>query len=209
MKIAGIIIAILLLVWIGWSYFGTRNIERPTITSVNQLSGGVIEIKVASMIQASVIATWSQSDAIQNGFRQLAGYIFGDNKTKQPVAMTAPVAIEKSNTTIAMTAPVAAQQQWDKYRVSFMMPSKYTLSTLPESTNNNISFEQIPAKEYYVRKFGGYANEARAQKQLAAFLDALQAQNISVSSEPILNQYNDPRTMPLMRKNEWRIEKTY
>lgn len=207
MKTVAIIIVILLLARVGWSYFGTRSVEKPQITSTTALSGGVSLVEVAPMIQASVVVTWSQSEAIQNGFRQLAGYIFGDNTAKQPVAMTAPVAVEKTNTTIAMTAPVATQQQWDSYRVSFMMPSEYTLDTLPAPTDDTISFTELPSKDYYVRKFAGYAYESRAQKQLARFLTALDAQGIVVSAEPILNQYNDPWTMPLMRQNEWWIEK--
>jgi hypothetical protein len=67
--------------------------------------------------------------------------------------MTAPVALSKSYTSIAMTAPVAAQQVGDTYRISFMMPSKYTLNTLPNPNNTNISFVEIPPKKYYVWKF--------------------------------------------------------
>ena len=206
MKIALIIVGVALLIWIMWSYFGTRSIEKPKVVSKSMLSGGVELREIAPMIQATVIVTWDQSQAINNWFRQLAWYIFGWNTVKQPVAMTAPVALSKSNTSIAMTAPVALQQQWSTYRVSFMMPSKYTLDTLPKPTNTNISFAQLPSKKYHVWKFSWYANESRAANQLAKFKKALSNQNIQTTAEPILNQYNDPRTMPLMRTNEWWIQ---
>lgn len=207
MKIVAIIIGILLLAWIAWSYYGVRNVEKPNIISSMPLSGGVVLIQVAPMIQATVTVSWKQSDAIKKWFRQLAEYIFGGNEVKKPIAMTAPVGLAKSNTSIAMTVPVSAQQRGNMYDVSFMMPSTYTLATLPAPINNNIQFKEIPAKEYYVRKFNGYANQARARKQLAHFKAILSEQKISPVGQPILNQYNDPWTMPLMRKNERRIEK--
>lgn len=116
--------------------------------------------------------------------------------------MTAPVGASK---TIAMTAPVASQTVGDQYRVSFMMPSQYTLDTLPKPNNDNIRFEQLPAQRFYVWRFGWRANEARAQQQLLKFTQALTDQSIVTTATPILNQYNDPRTMPRMRKNEWWI----
>ncbi len=239
MKIIWIILAVLfviLLAWIAWSYFGTRNIERPKILSTSALSNEIEVREVAPMIQATVVVTWSQNEAINKWFKQLAGYIFWWNTIKEPVAMTAPVtasksnttiemtapvtasksnttiemtapvAASKSNTTIKMTAPVALQQEGDTYTISFMMPSKYTLETLPKPNNTNISFIELPAKKYYVWKFSWYANESRANNQLEKFKKALADQNLQTSNEPILNQYNDPWTMPLMRINEWWIE---
>lgn len=158
------------------------------------------------MIQATVTVGWKQKEAITNGFRQLAGYIFGWNTTKKSVAMTAPVALSTSSASIAMTAPVAAQKEWHTYRVSFMMPHKYTLDTLPKPNNKNIAFVEIPAKKYYVWSFSWYATEPRANKQLALFLKALKSQNKKHAATSILNQYNDPWTMPLMRTNELWIE---
>lgn len=92
------------------------------------------------------------------------------------------------------------------YRVSFMMPAKFSLDDLPDPINDNISFEEIPSKKYYVWQFSGYANESRSAKQLALFIKSLEESGVSVSSSPILNQYNDPWTIPFMRKNEWWIE---
>ncbi len=113
--------------------------------------------------------------------------------------MTAPVATSKS---IAMTAPVATEKRDSAYRVSFMMPSTYTLETLPKPNNNNISFDQLPEQRFYVWSFSRWANEDRAQAQLEKFQQALTAQGIVTTATPILNQYNDPWTMPRLRTNE-------
>lgn len=120
--------------------------------------------------------------------------------------MTAPVGVTKTNTTIAMTAPVSIEKEDKSYRVSFTMPSKYTLKTLPKPNNSNITFVEIPAKKWYVWKFSGYAKESRANKQLNEFKKVLKEQKITTEGISILNQYNDPWTIPFMRSNEWWIE---
>lgn len=122
--------------------------------------------------------------------------------------MTAPVAVaqETASTTIAMTAPVATMKEGGSYRVSFMMPSKFTLATLPKPTNSQVTFIQLPSKKYYVWSFSWYAGEARAQRQLALFLKQLKENGITTTHTPILNQYNDPRTIGFMRRNERWIE---
>jgi hypothetical protein len=50
-------------------------------------------------------------------FRRLFHYISGQNRKRESIAMTAPVNQQKSQ---------------DKWAVSFIMPSKYTMQTLPE-----------------------------------------------------------------------------
>jgi len=77
----------------------------------------------------------------------------GTKKTNSTIAMTAPVGAKKINSTIPMTAPVGTQKEGDSYIITFTMPSKYTIKTLPTPTNPNITFVEIPAKKYYVWKF--------------------------------------------------------
>lgn len=206
MKILFIFLIILMSWRIAWSYFGTRNVEKPKILSTTTLSGGVELLAIAPTIKATVIASGNQSQAINNGFRQLAWYIFGDNKGKKTIAMTAPVSSNKSES-IAMTAPVGSQKLWEQYRISFTMPSSYSIESLPEPNNANILFEEIPATSYYVWKFSGRANSSRANSQLELFQKALLDQWIQITTTPILNQYNDPRTIPFMRINERRVAK--
>lgn len=202
------VVVLLLLTRLCWSYFGTRSIEKPKVLSSSLLSWNIQIFTVAPMIQAIVKVTWSQDQAISNWFRQLAAYIFWDNTTSESIAMTAPVALtQKESTTIAMTAPVSATQIWESYSVSFMMPSNFTLDSLPKPTNHEIVFEELPSKTYYVWRFWGFSNESRAKKQFALFLDELKRNDITPSHHPILNQYNDPRTIWFMRRNERWIEK--
>ena len=70
--------------------------------------------------------------AMNNGFRDIAGFIFGKNtakKTNEPekIAMTAPVTVRKHES--------------DEYSISFVMPSKYTKSTLPIPNNERVTIK--------------------------------------------------------------------
>ena len=64
MKIFLIIIFIVLVVRVSWSYFGTRSIERPKIISSTMISGNIQIREIGPMIQAVVSVTGSQSKAI-------------------------------------------------------------------------------------------------------------------------------------------------
>jgi hypothetical protein len=66
-------------------------------------------------------------------FRILANYIFGDNKSKDKIAMTDPVTQQPASTAsekIAMTAPVNQIKNEHGFLIQFTMPEKFTMATL-------------------------------------------------------------------------------
>lgn len=66
--------------------------------------------------------------------------------------MTAPVA-ESASEPVAMTAPVMEQGTGDARRVTFSMPSKYTMGTLPKPNNSAVKLREIPAHRVAVTRF--------------------------------------------------------
>ncbi len=59
--------------------------------------------------------------------------------------MTSPVSQEAAGEKIKMTSPVGQQRSQNKWTVSFMMPGKNTMATLPEPNNPKVKLRQIPA----------------------------------------------------------------
>jgi hypothetical protein len=201
------VLSVFIVIWFVWSYFATKFIESPEIVSRTLLTDNIEIYEVSPMIQAFVLVDGPQDKAINQWFSQLAAYIFWSNTMKQSISMTVPVSVSPSeiHKTIAMTTPVSLQEYSWMYRVSFMMPADFSLDDLPTPTNQSISFEEIPNKKYYVWKFRWYATESRSAKQLSLFITQLEDNGILPLHSPILNQYNDPWTIPFIRKNEWWI----
>lgn len=168
--------------------------------------GGIEEREMSGHLTAYVTVTWSQRQALNNGFSILADYIFWNNTKQWSIAMTAPVTSKKSET-IAMTAPVTSTNMWAVYTVGFTMPAKYTLATLPKPNTQAITIVQEKTRYIYVWKFSGYAKEKSADRQLELFKKALATNKLSHAPDFTLAQYNDPRTPWFMRINERWVEK--
>ncbi len=180
------------------------DVETPDYQVVQ--SQDAIEIRQYNpMIIAEVEINGKRKDAISEGFGLLADYIFGNNIAKQDIAMTAPVQ-QQENTKIAMTAPVQQQSMGDHWQVSFVMPSEYTIDTLPEPVNDRVTLKEVPAKTFAVITFSGTSSDENVQEHEKILLEYIDSNSYSIISTPKYAFYNPPWTLPPMRRNEVMIE---
>ena len=129
------------------------NVERPTYQLT--ASTGAIEIRdYDPRLVATVAVSGPRKDAIRSGFKILADYIFGNNTTASNISMTAPVE-QSQGEKISMTAPVEQQIDGMDWRITFTMPSQYTIDTLPKPMNQSIQIELVPAKTQAAITFSG------------------------------------------------------
>jgi hypothetical protein len=142
--------------------------------------------------------------ASRAGFRRLAGYIFGGNEGRRSIAMTAPVMSQptSSGERIAMTAPVGAARAGDGWLITFMMPSQYTLATLPAPRDPRVTFVEVPGVDRAVVTFSWLTSDDRVAAQTAALRSWLRARGLVERGPPVLARYNDPFTLPWNRTNE-------
>lgn len=126
------VVAVLLLGAALWGPI-VSNVEHPKY-KVAERSGNIEIRDYVPMIVAEADVKGERREAIGKGFRIIADYIFGNNTAAQKVPMTAPVT-QQGNEKIAMTAPVTQQGVDNTWRVRFVMPSKYTMQTLPKPNN--------------------------------------------------------------------------
>ena len=183
---------------------GTKNdYELPKYTVIQAELERNIEIRsYEPNLVATVSVDGDRDDAVGKGFRILANYIFGNNSVQSNIAMTAPVT-QRPSEAIAMTAPVTQQQSADQiWVVSFMMPSKYTLETLPKPNNEKIVIRSAAARKVAAIRFSGFTTDKRFAVHEKMLLEYLHDQNIKTSGSPILAYYNDPWTLPWNRRNE-------
>ena len=159
------------------------------------------------MIVAETFVEGSLSEASNAGFRLIAGYIFGGNKSRQgsspeKIAMTAPVTLEQSPQKIAMTAPVVVESKGDRWRVHFIMPAGYTLNSLPIPNDPRVSLREVPAQKTAVIVFSGWAGEDKVKDKTAALFDWIKSKGLEGTTPPQLARYNPPWTLPFLRRNE-------
>lgn len=162
------------------------------------------------MIVAEAFVEGDLDSASSKGFRLIADYIFGNNKSQngpsEKISMTVPVTMEPKSEKINMTAPVSMQENAGKWRVHFVMPSKYTLETLPTPNNADVKLRQVESKKFAVIRFSGFAGEEKTAKKTEELLAWLQSKQIKPAGAPELARYNAPWTLPFLRRNEVMVE---
>lgn len=185
------------------------NIEQPKYDVVKQSDG--VELRSYAPYLAAEVTVEAESlgEASSKGFRQLAGYIFGDNKRADKIAMTAPVTTQakSGSTTIAMTAPVTTSENEDgAYTIQFSMPSKWTMDTLPIPNNEKIELTQIEAERRVAYRFVGRRSKARTDEATAKIEAFLQLEKLEAASSIIVAGYDGP-SVP-MEKKRWEVMQT-
>ena len=99
-----------------------------------------------SHILAETIVTGDFAEVGNEGFRRLFRFISGENRRRQSIAMTAPVDQRESSEKIDMTAPVNQQKGAGVWIVSFLMPFRYTLETIPQPVDERIRIREVPSR---------------------------------------------------------------
>lgn len=141
-------------------------------------------------------------------FRLLFGYISGDNRRREEIAMTAPVTqAPAGGEKIAMTAPVIQTPAGSgTYTFSFVMPSHYTLDTLPEPTDPRVTLRQMPGQLVAARRFSGTWGEENYRSNEKALLEAVAAAGLKPVGVPSYARYNSPFMPWFLRRNEAMVE---
>ena len=180
------------------------DVEKPDYKVFQSVQN--IEIRqYEPMIIAEVEVDGKREDAIRDGFRLLADYIFGNNTVQQVISMTAPVQ-QKENQKIAMTAPVQQQSTGKSWRMSFVMPSKYSMDSLPVPNNNRVRLKGILAKKFVVIEFSGTNSNENVTEHKNQLMNYIEENQIKINDSPKYAFYNPPWSLPVLRRNEVMIE---
>ena len=180
------------------------DVEKPDYKVIQSEQN--IEIRqYEPMIIAEVEVDGKREDAIGDGFRLIADYIFGNNTVKRDIAMTAPVQQQESQK-IAMTAPVQQQSTGRSWQISFVMPSKYSMESLPEPNNDRVRLKEILTKKFIVIEFSGTNSNENVTEHENQLMNYIEGNNLKITGSPKYAFYNAPWTLPFMRRNEVMIE---
>ena len=176
-------------------------IEEPDYKILRQV--GEIELRhYALYVVAEVVLTGSAKDTGNQGFRILAGYIFGKNKGEQRLAMTAPVVQAAAPVKLDMTAPVTQSRRAGAYVVQFVLPKGTTLATAPQALDPRIVLREEPARQVAVIRYSGFWSDDNYNAHLAKLRQTLESAGLAWIGEPVYSRYNPPFTPWFLRRNE-------
>lgn len=211
-------IIILLLGWSIFSYIFNRSIASPEYSVLEKREGYEIR-SYKPYIVAQVEVVGSYNEAMSQGFRVLADYIFGNNTKQESIDMTAPVVESQSekikmtapvlvaeNEVLEMTAPVTEKTNEQNRIVSFVMPFEYTLETLPKPNNPDVKILTQEARKVAVLRFSWFRNESRISKKKQELLSMLGEDKIISKGAVEYAGYNAPFNPPWLNRNEVMVE---
>jgi len=143
----------------------------------------------AALFSSVKLGTKGYNESSSEGFRILAGYIFGDNETKEKISMTSPVTMELGDTS----------------KMMFMVPKSYNLASLPHPKNNKIIFEKQEEKIFAAIRFDGWANDKKIAEYQSILIEALAKEKIAHNNKFAFLGYNPPYDL-VNRRNEVIVE---
>jgi len=167
--------------WTCWGFYIIFSTDRPAYSLLQRLSS---DIEIRQYEEQNWIKTRYNND--DGSFRTLASYIFGQNKEKKSIPMTAPV--------------ITGQY------MAFILPVGLTEYNAPQPDGQQIQFVSVPARQLATLRFSWLTSPERVNRKTAELLSALRTHEISTQGKPFLMRYNDPWTPPFMRRNEVAIE---
>jgi len=136
------------------------------------------------------------------GFRRLFDYISGKNRKKQSIPMTAPVSQEASSEKIPMTAPVNQEKVGGAWRITFLMPSAFTMETLPEPLDSRVKLVKIPGRLMAALSYSGTWSRERYEEKEKRLKELIRQRGLKIEGEPVFARYNPPFMPWFLRRNE-------
>lgn len=199
---AGGLVVILWTTGLGASLLGLRDGYEAHAYQVLASDGSFEVRRYAPAIVARTVVAPGPERPENEAFRRIAGYIFGKNEGSRSIAMTVPVVQERESVPIAMTVPVTGRPDQEGYRMHFVVPSEWTLETLPTPLDPRVELAEIPARTFAVKRFSGVAYVEDLERHLPALGSWMQERGLAPTGEPRMAFYDPPWTLPFCRRNE-------
>ncbi len=153
-------------------------------------------------IVAETVVDTEFEGAGSEAFGRLFKYISGNNQSQQEIAMTAPVGQEAECQEIDMTAPVGQTQVDGKWVISFMMPSSFTMDSIPKPKDERIALRSVPEQTMAAIRYSGFWSESGYQKNKSRLEKWIDKRGYTALGQPVWARYNAPFMPWFLRRNE-------
>jgi len=166
--------------------YNTNSVESQPYEVLENKGGFELRYYPSVNIARITSKSTSYDDMSSNGFRQLAGYIFGGNDKNESIAMTSPVQVDVDDSISTM---------------SFMMPKMYGIDDLPTPKDSSVQLLQTDEEYVAVISFGGFADDAKIKENSDRLAKLLKENNLVALGNFRWFGYNPPYQI-VGRKNE-------
>jgi hypothetical protein len=169
--------------------FTSKGIETPNYKVLKKIGEVEVRLYPKMLVAKTKLADKSFDNQGSNGFRTIAGYIFGGNEQNEKIAMTSPVVMNMG----------------DSATMYFVMPSKYKKEDLPTPNSNSVLIVEEAAKTLAVISYGGFSSDKKIESHVQQLTEILQKHLIKTKGDFMYMGYNAPWDV-INRKNEVAIE---
>jgi hypothetical protein len=169
--------------------FTSKNIETPKYKVIKTYDEVEVRLYPKMVVAKTNLADKSFDNQGSNGFRTIAGYIFGGNEKNEKIAMTAPVVMNMG----------------DSASMYFVMPKSYDKSELPTPNSKNVQIVEVAEKTLAVISYGGFSSDEKIEKHRKQLEQILQKNKLQTKGAYLYMGYNAPWDI-INRKNEVAIE---
>lgn len=168
---------------------GAGRIEQYPYSVIREYKGFEIRQYEPAIFARTRVDARGYRDGSTAAFRTLASYIFGGNERSESIAMTSPVAM----------------RQGEQMEMEFMMPSAYSLESLPAPRRGDIEFVEKPGVVMAAISFSGWASDGKIAEMTQRLRYLLEQEGISHTGDFIYLGYNPPYQL-INRRNEVVVE---
>jgi SOUL heme-binding protein len=183
--VAALLVTLFFIVQIYWVMSANKTATQAYKVLVSKDNFEIRFYPAATMASITSSAR-SYKELGSQGFRKLAGYIFGGNEAGQKIAMTTPVRMDMNDTAASM---------------SFVMPAPYHAGNLPKPNDQQVMIKTVPEEYAAALSFGGFASDHEVAIHTQQLQAALKENNITYVGNFQLLVYNAPYQL-LNRRNE-------
>lgn len=189
MKSLFIVISVLTVIFIIFQSFismGTNNTEKQPYTVLK--TDGEMEIRLYPSVTMATIQSTAKNyrELSGNGFRKIAGYIFGNNASGEKIAMTTPVHMDFQESGSSM---------------AFVMPSGYDETNLPKPNDPAVKIKKTDVEHAAALRFGGFATDETISRNMKKLEELLNQKGIITKGHFRYLGYNPPYQL-VGRRNE-------
>ena len=181
--------AILFFIFQAFVLRATNGTETHAYKVLNDYGSFEVRQYEPALFSYVVMKSDSYKSTSSQGFRQLAGYIFGGNDKSQKIAMTSPVAMTME----------------DSVTMKFKIPEGMTLDQMPKPSNSAVRFRSEPEKVVAAIRFGGWSTDERIAEYTQKLKELLAEKGIEHNGNFSYLGYNPPYEL-INRKNEIIVE---